>query len=333
MDASKPFRNMRLSGIICIFLLVCGACCAEDLIFFADDHYKAVGSPLLNASIANPVFEPGDSLLRITLANGGRLEELMPISGNGSKEDVSREMLEEMHSVDALNINASLDGLGPLAVISGPKTIDTLPAGEVTELQFNLSIESGANGWYELPLRLDYERQVDVSVSGGEVSPLYLPENLSTSLRVLIQGPSGPLKVLGTKSELVPGSSGTIMAVIKNDGQKILRNCSARLMATPPFHAEGSDYSMGDLPAGALAVASFQARVDGNASLQDYQLGCEVSSQEGQYVLAMPLALTKANSALWSIAIPISLVLIIVALATFLLLERRGVLRRKRWVR
>jgi len=271
-------------------------------------------------------------LLRITLANGGLLEELMPISGNGSKEDVSREMLEEMHSVDALNISASLAGSGPLTVISGPKTIDSLPAGEVTELQFNLSIESGANGWYELPLRLDYQRQVDVSVNDGEVSPLYLPENLSTSLRVLVQGQSSPLKVLGTKSELVPGSSGIIMAVIKNDGQKALRNCSARLMAAPPFHADGSDYSLGDLPAGSLAVASFQASVDGNASLQDYQLGCEVSSEEGRYVLAMPLALTKTNSVLW-LAIPISLVLISAALAAFLLLGRRKVLRRKRWTR
>ncbi len=271
-------------------------------------------------------------MLRITLANGGLLEELMPISGNGSKEDVSREMLEEMHSVDALNISASLAGSGPLTVISGPKTIDSLPAGEVTELQFNLSIESGANGWYELPLRLDYQRQVDVSVNDGEVSPLYLPENLSTSLRVLVQGQSSPLKVLGTKSELVPGSSGIIMAVIKNDGQKALRNCSARLMAAPPFHADGSDYSLGDLPAGSLAVASFQASVDGNASLQDYQLGCEVSSEEGRYVLAMPLALTKTNSVLW-LAIPISLVLISAALAAFLLLGRRKVLRRKRWTR
>ncbi len=324
---------MRLLGIICIFLLICEACWAEDLIFFADDHYKVIGSPLLNASIANPVFEPGVSSFRITLANGGLLEELMPIGGNGTKEDISREMREEMHSVDALNISASLAGSGPLTVISGPQKIESLPSGAVTELQFNLSLGRSANGWYELPLRLDYERQVDVSVIDGEVSPLYLPENLSIILRVLVQGASDPLKVLGKKSELFPGGSGTIIVVIKNDGQKALRNCSARLMAVPPFHAEGSDYSLGDLPAGALAVAIFRARVDGNASLQDYQLGCEVSSQEERYVLAMPLALTKANSAIWAIAIPISVVLIIAALTIFLLLGKRGVLRRKRWIR
>ncbi len=323
---------MRLFSVICIFLLICEASWAEDLIFFADDHYKVLGSPLLNASIANPVLEPGGSSLRITLANGGLLEELMPISGNGSAEDISQEIREEMHGVDALNISASLAGSGPLAVTSGPKTIDFLPSGAITELQFNLSIESSANGWYELPLRLDYERQADVSVSDEEISPLYLPEKLIIRLRVLVQGSSGPLKVLGTKSELAPGCGGTIMAVIENDGPKSLRNCSARLVAAPPFHSEGSDYSLGDLPAGAQAVAIFRARVDGNASLQDYQLGCEVSSQEGRYVFAMPLALTKASSALWA-AIPISAVLIIAALTIFLLLRRRGILRRKRWIR
>ncbi len=89
--------NMKLIRAICILLLLVSAVQAEDLIFFADDHYKAVGLPLLNASIANPVLCLGDSILTITLANDGRLEELMPISGNGSKEDISREMAEETH--------------------------------------------------------------------------------------------------------------------------------------------------------------------------------------------------------------------------------------------
>ena len=38
-------------------------------------------------------------------------------------------------------------------------------------LQFNITAQKNASGWYELPLSIDYERQVDVSVSGGEVSP------------------------------------------------------------------------------------------------------------------------------------------------------------------
>jgi len=324
---------MRLIEIICILLLLCSACPAEDLIFFADDHYKAVGLPLLNASVVNPYLERGDTTLGISLANSGRLEELMPISG-GPVQDISLERQEEMHSIDAQNIRASLAGTGPLTVTSGRCQVESLPSGAVAMLQFNLSVESGANGWYELPLHLDYERQVDVSVSNGEVSPLYLPENLSTSIKVFVKGSSGPLKVLGTKSELLPGKSGTIMAVIKNDGQESLRNCTARFIAAPPFHAEGSGSSLlGDLLPGALAVASFPVRVDGNASLQDYQLGCIVSSDAGQTVLAMPLALTEADNSFWTVVAPILALLMIASLAAFWLLGRRKLWRRKRWIR
>ncbi len=322
---------MRLIGIICILQLLCLACPAEDLIFFADDHYKAVGLPLLNASVMNPYLEMGDTTLVIALANSGRLEELMPISSDGS-EDTTLERQEEMHSVDAQNVRASLAGTGPLTVTSGECQVESLPCGAVAMLQFNLSVESGASGWYELLLHLDYERQADVSVSNGEVSPLYLPENLSTSIRVFVKGSSGPLKVLGVKSDLSPGKSGTIMAVIKNDGQESLRNCTARLIAAPPFHAEGRGSSLsGDLSPGALAVAGFPVRVDGNASLQEYQLGCEVSSDAGQTTLAMPLALTEADNSLWTAVAPILALLIIASLAASWLLGRRGLVRRKRW--
>jgi len=211
--------------------------------------------------------------------------------------------------------------------------VKSLPSGAVAVLQFNLSTKNGASGWYELLLRLDYERQVDVSVSNGEISPLYLPENLSTSIRVFVEGPSAPLKVLGTKSELFPGKSGTIMVVIKNEGQETLRNCTAILVAAPPFHAEGSGSSfLGDLPPGTLAVASFPLRVDGDARVQGYQLGCKVSYLEGQTLLAVPLPLREADNSFWTAIVPVLALLIIASLAAFLLLGRRNPLRRKRWI-
>ena len=52
---------------------------------------------------------------------------------------------------------------------------------------------------------------------------------------------------------------------------------------------------MGDLPSGGLGTASFFVRVDGNATLQDYQLGCIVNCSEKKIVVALPLALTKAE--------------------------------------
>ncbi len=326
-------EEMKLFEIICILLFICGSGLAEDLIFFADDHYKALGQPLLKASVANPSLLPANSVLRINLANLGQLEELIPINGNGSKDDIYREMEEEMHSIDALNIKADLQSKGAFNVTSGPKLIASLPSGDVVELQFNMTVEKAANGWYELPLRLDYERSADVSVSEGVVSPLYLPENRSISIWIFVAGSSDPLRVVGTKSELLNGENGGLIAVIKNDCPDTLHNCSARLITAPPFHAERGDSILGDLPPGALGTASFFVRVDGNATLQDYQLGCIVNCSEKSTVVALPLALTKAENSTWLYAVPILSMLIIGIIAAILLMKRRILLhmyRRRR---
>jgi hypothetical protein len=167
---------MKLLHVICILLLLTGMGLAEDLIFFADDHYKSLGQPVLMASVANPALVPGDCILRINLANVGELEELIPINESGSNEDILLEMKTEMQSCDALNINAALTGAGPIKVTTGPQHIKALPAGGAAMLQFNITAQKNASGWYALPLSVDYERQVDVSVKSGEVFPLYEAE-------------------------------------------------------------------------------------------------------------------------------------------------------------
>jgi hypothetical protein len=319
---------MKFFEIICILLTLCGSVLAEDLIFFADDHYKALGQPLLNASVVNPSLLPGDSVLKINLANYGQLEELIPINGNGSKDDIHREMEEEMHSIDALSIKADLQGTKDLNVTTGPKLIASLPSGAVVELQFNVTVETGANGWYDLPLRLDYEHTADVSVSEGVVSPLYLPENISIRIRIFVSGASDPLRVVGTKSELSSGANGDLIAVIKNNCPDTLHNCSSRLITAPPFFAESGDSFLGDLSPGALGTASFIVRVDDDATLQDYQLGCTVNCSERRTVVALPIALTKAENSIWPWAVPIFLT--VAALAAFLLLKRRIIFHRYR---
>ncbi len=210
--------GMKLFEIICILLILGGTCLAEDLIFFADDHYKSLGILDLKASVTNPALNPGNSLLKIDLANTGRLEELIPINDNGSPDDVRGELKEEMHSVDALNINAVLDGTESLRVTSGPQHISVLRAGDISPLQFNITAENSSRGWFELPLHLDYMRQVDVSVSNGTVSPLYQSFNQSLNLRIFVTGDKVPLRIIGIKSELLRGKSGTISVVIENDG-------------------------------------------------------------------------------------------------------------------
>ncbi len=281
----------------CILAVLCmGYVEAEEMIFFADDHYKALGEPLLQASAVNPTVEPGRSTtLRITLANAGRLDELVPIDGNGSEEDIVQEMEEELHNIDALNITAALTGDGDIAVTSSPDHIDSLPAGSVAEMKFNLSAsENAADGWHDLPLNITYEHQADVIVADGVASPLYQLDNYSQALRVAVLESDGPLKILDTKSYLSPGSRGTILTAIKNSEVKPLRNCTLRLLAAAPFHTLGEACSIPDLLPGEVTTASFPVQVDGNASPKEYYLACEAIYEGNRLVLPFTLVL-EAN--------------------------------------
>ncbi|MCX6673004.1 MAG: hypothetical protein NTY37_04405 [Methanothrix sp.] len=330
---------MMLLHIISILLLLAGTGQAEDLIFFADDHYKSFGRPELTASVANPALLPGNSILRINLANVGELEELMPINESGSNEDILLEMSAEMQSSNALNINAALAGAGPMG--SGPikvttgtqqikQHIKTLPAGAAALLQFNITAQKNASGWYALPLSVDYERQVDVSASGGEVFPLYEAERQNLTVSVFVAGNNEPLCIFGINSELYAGGSGNLRAAISNDGATMLHNCSARLLAAPPFYAEGPDTRLGDLAPGSLDVAAFVARVDGNAGLQDYQLGCEIDCREKSIIVPLPISLSRAGG-LGNFALPVLGGLALAGLAAFLIWKRGDLLfRRKR---
>jgi len=304
---------------------------AEDLIFFADDHYKAVGLPVLNASVPNPVLPRGQAAFEVVLANSGRLEELMPISGNGSQQDIQREMEEEMHSVDALSIEATLEGSGQVRVASGPVHIERLASGSLAVADFNLSVGSGEGSWIELPLHLSYERQADVSVSDGSVSPLYEPENITLMLRVLAPVTS-TMAVLATKSGLSPGGSGEILIFLENRGLEDQHNCTARLAAQAPFHVLKGESSLGDLPAGAVATAVFSLSVDETASLQEYQMSCEVLADEGRIMLSFPLDLAPGGGPLQWILIP-GLVVVMLAAGAIGIAQSRHIRFRRGWRR
>lgn len=316
-----------------VLMLLCQSYAgAEDLIFFADDHYKVLGGPNLHASAINPVIEPGrNCVLRIALANDGRIEELIPISGNGSKEDIALEMDEELHSVDAQNINVSLIGDEHISVTSNPCHIDSLPSGSVAQAEFNVSADEAAGGWHDLQMHIDYEHQMDVSVFDGVASPLYLPGNASQILRVMVQEYDGPLRVLGVSSEISPGSTGIISAAVKNSGGSLLRNCTLRLMAVSPFHPSDEGCNLGDIGPGAVAVAKFPATVDGDAGLREYRLACEVLHKDGKAVIAFPLALKMGSGLGFGYGLGQSLgishillmLMIAAAIATFLVVRNR----------
>jgi hypothetical protein len=312
---------MKLLHVISILLLLAGTGLAEDLIFFADDHYKSLGRPELTASVANSVLEPGDSILRINLANAGELEELIPINESGSNEDILLEMITETKGCDALNINAVLGRERTMKVTKGPQHIKVLPAGAAAMLQFNITAQNNASGWYALPLCVDYERQVDVSVKSGEVFPLYEAERQNLTVQVFVAGNNETLRISGINSALYAGGSERLRMAISNDGATKLHNCSAKLLAAPPFYVESPAILLGDLGPGSLYVIEFQVRVDGNASLQDYQMGCEIDCQEKSIIVPLQISLSRAGF-LGNIARPVLGGLAIAGLAAFLIWKK-----------
>lgn len=314
--------KMNLLAAFFILLLVATQSQAEEIMFFADDHYKSLGSPILAASAANPALQPGDCILKINLANLGELEELIPINQSGSREDIIREMKEEMKGPDAKEINAALSGSGPIIVTSGRRRIGNLPAGEKELIDFNVSVMKNSSGWHELILDLSYLRQADVSVKNGEVFPLDEAERQNITIDVFVSGDGEPLKVFEARSSLYPGARDVLKAAIGNVGQEKLHNCSARLLAAPPFHVETMQAALGDLSPGSIVVADFLMSVDGSAKPQDYQMDCEICCRER--CSSIPLTLSLRQPALlerW--ALPAVAGLVLAGLAA-VLIRRSG---------
>lgn len=197
---------MRLLAAFFILLLVPFSSQAEEIMFFADDHYKSLGGPHLVASAANPALQPGEGLLRIKIANLGKLDELMPINQSGRSEDIILEMREEMKGADAKEITAALLGSGPIIVTTAPQIIKNLSAGEKESMDFNVSVMKNSSGWHELILDLTYLRQADVSVRSGVAYPLDEAERQNITIDVFVSGDGEPLRVLAARSRLYPGA-------------------------------------------------------------------------------------------------------------------------------
>ncbi|MFB3764070.1 MAG: hypothetical protein ACE14P_02345 [Methanotrichaceae archaeon] len=312
---------------ILYILILVSVCSAEDMMFFADDHYKAIGAPRLSASAVNPVLYPGDnSAFVIFLGNSGRVDELIPTQKNGSDEDLMKEMRAEMRSIDALNITARLHGNGLIDVVSGPCIVASLPSGSVARMEFNISVKD-ADGWYELPLSLDYEYQVDAAVSNGNVTPLYQPDSSIILIRVFVQG-HDDLDVVGAKSVLHPGGKGTILAAIKNYGHENFSNCTARLLGSTHIISEDSVH-LGNIAPGQIAVAEFAVTVGENASSDEYNLQCELNYDGGSSLQQVPASVVVPSNPLIYILIAISIVLVVMAAGVSL----RKRLHRSKWRR
>jgi len=238
-----------------------------------------------------------------------------------------------MNSSVAMDVRAALQSAGPIQVTSGVQHIAILPAGEAKELQFNISIDRRASGWYDLPLRVNYVRMVDVSVSDGEAFPLHQPSNQSLNLRVYAFGDKDDLRIAGVRSHLYPGGEGSLIIAVENIGEDILPNCSASLIAAPPFRVKSRDLPLGDLSPGEMASASFLVEVDGDAAWEEYQLGLGLRSKKMDLVLPFELSLKGSGRLISNGAILFIALLALLVLLAIILRRQKLLYGRKRRIK
>jgi hypothetical protein len=291
-------KMRRIFELICILMLLSSVKGGEELIFFADDYYKVIGSPKLVASVINPaVTLDNRPLITIALANNGIVEEIIPIN-NSISSDAAQELIEEMRSTDAIILVASLEGNEIAKAFNDTQSISFLPSGSVEFLTFNISTEALPQGWQELLLELEYEHQVDVGIYNGKTSPLYQQDKIFLPIKILIENAEDYLRVLSVKSEFHPWGSGLLLTSIKNKGHDSFENCTARLIAAPPFSAVDDTLVLGDISPGEIVVARFPLKVEPIANPSDYELTLYLTHRNGTAVLSVPLTMEKVSTPL-----------------------------------
>jgi len=271
-----------------VFLTLSSATLAAGEIYFAGDHYKVEGEPQIKAAPVNALLASGENVtLRLILSNSGGVVKLEPRDVPlGSESEASQEMLAEFACADAVNLEATLRSRGTIEVVSDTTQVQSLPSGEVALIEFDLTVREDAAGSYRLPLDLEYEYQIDVTVNGDHTSPLYLPIRKSLEVEVNVEGNAAAFRVVGTKSDISPGKKGSFVLAVENRRQSFARNCTAKLIASPPLTLEEGEVFLGDLGPGEVKVARVSVFAGEEAQTRDYLLTCEILHDEGSSTLS-----------------------------------------------
>ncbi|MDD1742868.1 MAG: hypothetical protein LUQ47_05990, partial [Methanotrichaceae archaeon] len=167
-------------------------------------------------------------------------------------------------------------------------------------LIFDISGEALSKGWQELLLELEYEHQVDVGIYNGEPSPLYQQDKIFLPIKILIEDAEDSLRVLSVKSEFYPWGNGLLSTSIENKGPSLMENCTARLIAAPPFSSVNDPLVLGDIRPGEIVVATLPLKVEAKTNPSDYELTLYITHRNGTAVLSVPLTIEKSSNPLTS---------------------------------
>jgi len=124
-----------------------------------------------------------------------------------------------------------------------------------------------------------------------------------------------------------------LIIAVENIGEDIISNCSASLIAAPPFRVKSTDLTLGDLSPGEMASASFPVGVDGDAAQEEYQLGLGLRSEKMDLVLPFELSLKGSGRVLFQGAILFIALLALLALLAIILRRQKLLYGRKRRIK
>lgn len=316
---------LRYLLVVALILIPCVS--SQEFMLFADDCYKAAGSPDIQISAVNPVIDAGAPfILKLLISNDGRLEALIPTGFSG--EDPEGEMMEEMRAADALNVVVEVSSDGALRPVVQRRSMPLLPAGSHAVLDLPVIVDFNASGC-SLNVNVTYEHQIDAKISKGKPVQLYVPGNANRSIPLEVRR-SERLRVLHIDGELRAGSNRSLGIVIKNQSPWPVRNCTVRLIASSPIRSSQPAVWVGDLMPGEPALIDVWADVEKNASLDQYWISCLINHDEGAERLTFPVRISRGRSSLTWIAAAVLLALILIAATRVM---RAGGLRRRSGLR
>ncbi len=281
-----------LRDLLVVILLFISLSSAQEFMLFADDYYKAIGSPQIQVSAVNPFIEAGGvEVLEIIVSNEGKIDALIPtgLSGGG---DIKREMLEEMKAADALNVAVELDSAGSLRPLINRASMPILPAGSSVSFEFPVVADFNSSASSELDVHVTYEHQIDAKISGGRAVQLYVPGDASKRISVEVRR-GDRLRVLHVDGKLKTNSNSSIDLLIKNRSPLTLKNCTARLIAAYPLRAVQSPQPLGDIMPGELFLIKLRAEAEEKPTLDKYMLSCIIDHDGGSEHLTFPVEISR----------------------------------------
>lgn len=309
---------MRLHLIILTLLLLAIPAGAEyippNIWQFTDDFYDIYAEPDLSACLmGDPLLERGETTtLMIQVMNHGKIlgfeADKTPTDANETQLAATEQQLEAQGTT-AIGIITTLSAPAdaPIEVKSGPQQMGSLPTGLISQpCQFQVKVKDNARaGTYNLTLRLDYDYQADVAVTGNPSNPdidyWYKNANITHTIQVKVKD-EPYFEVVETTGYLATGEEKLVNIIIKNTGEKPAYDAIARISVVNPLSTTDDQAYLGTLEPGEEATAQFKIKVKSDATPKTHCLNIEIKYTDSDDethispILKAPLEIREGES-------------------------------------